>query len=181
MKKTLLACSAAALLMTTVSAYAIGVNAQVGEHYTSVGVGLGTDTPGLAVSGEWTQRNHRGDVAGVGLGYNIGLGPVLATVGGKLLYTNPNHGKEGYALPVGGGLQFPVNHYVSLFGEGYYAPNVSSSHIKNYKEASAGVRFTPISLVSIDVGYRYEEMEGKGYHPNEKLADGMYLGGAINF
>jgi opacity protein-like surface antigen len=181
MKKTLVACSAAALLMTTVSAHAIGVSAQVGEHYRNVGVGLGTTTPGLALSGQWTQRDHRGDVAGVGLGYNIKLGPALATVGGKLLYVNPKHGKDGYAAPLGGGLQLPINNYVSLYGEGYYAPNVSSSHIKNYKEASAGVRFTPISLVSIDVGYRYEEMAGKGYRPNEKLADGMYIGGAVNF
>lgn len=181
MKKTLIACSAAALMMTTVSAYAVGVSAQVGEHYTNLGVGLGTDTPGLALSGQWTQRTHRGDVAGVGLGYNVELGPVLATVGGKLLYVNPKHGKDGYAVPLGGGLQLPINHYVSLYGEGYYAPNVSSSHIKDYKEASAGVRFTPVSLVNIDVGYRYEEMAGKGYRPNEKLADGIYIGGAVNF
>ncbi len=181
MKKTLVSLSAAALLMTTVSAHAIDLNAQVGQHYTNVGVGLGTSTPGLALSGQWSQRDHRGDVAGVGLGYNIQLGQVLATVGGKLLYTNPKHGKDGYAVPVGGGLQFPVNQYVSLYGEGYYAPNVSSSHIKNYKEASAGVRISPISMLSVDVGYRYEEMEGKSYHPNEKIADGLFIGGSVNF
>jgi hypothetical protein len=35
------------------------------------------------------------DPAGLGLGLNIPLGPFLATVGGKGVYTNPKQGDEG--------------------------------------------------------------------------------------
>ncbi|WAT01607.1 YfaZ family outer membrane protein [Rouxiella chamberiensis] len=181
MKKTLVACSAAALLMTTVSAHAIGVNAQIGQHYTNLGVGFGTTTPGLALSGNWAHSDNDGDVAGVGLGYNIALGPVMATVGGKALYTHPKDGDEGYAIPVGGGLQLPLGRYVSLYGEGYYAPDSLSSGVNNYKEANGGVRFTPISLVTVDVGYRYQALEGKDGHRDNIIADGAYIGGAVNF
>ncbi|CAM3700612.1 hypothetical protein BS639_16875 [Rouxiella silvae] len=181
MKKTLLAGSAAALMMATVSAHAIGVNAEIGQHYTNLGFGLGTTTSGLALTGNWAHSDNDGDVAGLGLGYNIGLGPFMATVGGKALYTSPKNGSDGYAVPVGGGLQLPLGRYVSLYGEGYYAPDSLSSGINNYKEANGGIRFTPISLVSVDVGYRYQALEGKDGHRDNVIADGAYIGGAVNF
>ncbi|WP_314154671.1 YfaZ family outer membrane protein [Rouxiella badensis] len=181
MKKYLVACSAAALMMTTVSAHAIGVNAQVGQHYTSLGFGLGNTTPGLALTGDWTHSDRDGDVTGLGLGYNIGLGPVMATVGAKALYTSPKNGSDGYAVPIGGGLQLPLGHYLSLYGNAYYAPDSLSSGINNYKEATGGIRFSPISLVSIDVGYRYQALNGKDGHRDNVIADGAYLGGAVNF
>lgn len=49
---------------------------------------MGTETTGLAVSGNWMHNDDDGDVAGLGTGLNIPLGPLLATVGGKGVYTN---------------------------------------------------------------------------------------------
>lgn len=78
------------MLFVSASANAISINGQAGEDYTNLGFGMGRETTGLAVSGNWMHNDDDGDVAGLGLGLNIPLGPLLATVGGKGVYTNPN-------------------------------------------------------------------------------------------
>jgi len=181
MKKIIAAGAVASLMLVTASANAISVNAEVGQHYTNLGVGFGTTTPGIALSGDWTHNDDDGDVAGVGLGYNIPLGPFMATVGGKGLYTNPKAGDEGYAAAVGGGLQLPVGSMFSLYGSYYYSPDSLSSGIGNYKEGNAGVRLTAIPLVTVSVGYRYMALDGKDGNRDNILADGAYVGGALNF
>lgn len=92
----------AGVMMVSSAAHAISVTGEAGEHYTNLGVGFGTESTGLAVSGNWLHSDNDGDAAGLGLGLNIPLGPFLATVGGKGIYTNPKQGDEGYAAAVGG-------------------------------------------------------------------------------
>ena len=104
MKKSIFAALAGMMFVST-AAHAISFSGQAGEHYTNLGVGFGTESTGLAVTGSWLHNDDDGDAAGLGLGLNIPLGPFLATVGGKGVYTNPNNGDEGYAAAVGGGLQ----------------------------------------------------------------------------
>ena len=181
MKKILVAGAAASLMFAAASANAISVNGEVGEHYTHLGVGFGTTSPGLALSGDYTHNDDDGDVAGVGLGYNIPLGPFMATVGGKGLYTNPKDGDEGYAAAVGGGLQLPIAKMFTLYGDYYYSPDSLSSGLAHYEEANAGIRLTAIPLVTVSVGYRYMAMDGKDGNRDNVVADGAYLGGAINF
>ena len=79
----------AGVMMVSSAAHAISVTGEAGEHYTNLGVGFGTESTGLAVSGNWLHSDNDGDAAGLGLGLNIPLGPFLATVGGKGIYTNP--------------------------------------------------------------------------------------------
>ncbi|XPE48122.1 YfaZ family outer membrane protein [Shigella flexneri] len=55
---------------------------------------FGTESTGLALSGNWTHNDDDGDVAGVGLGLNPLSGHLMATVAGKGVYTNPNYGDE---------------------------------------------------------------------------------------
>ncbi|WP_410013644.1 YfaZ family outer membrane protein [Sodalis sp. C49] len=181
MKTFFIAGAAASLLLAAASANAVSVTGEVGEHYTNVGVGFGTTTPGIAVSGNWAHNDDNGDVAGLGLGYNIPLGPFMGTVGGKGLYVGPKDGDEGYAIAVGGGLQLPVGSLFSLYGDYYYSPDSLSSGVENYTEANAGVRLTAIPLVTVSVGYRYMAMDGKDGDRDNILADGPYIGGAFNF
>ena len=104
-------------VLASASASALSLSGQAGEHYTNLAAGFGTETSGLALSGNWTHSDDDGDAAGLGLGLNLPLGPLLATVGGKGIYTNPNDGDEGYAAAVGGGLQWPIGDSFRLFGE----------------------------------------------------------------
>jgi len=182
MKKILAASlSVAALMAVSASASAIGVSTEVGKHYTNVGIGFGTTTSGIALSGNWSHSSRDGDFGGLGLGYNIPVGPFMATVGAKALYVRPDDGRSGYAIPLGGGLQWSMNRYLSLYGEAYYAPSALTSGINNYKEANAGVRLKPIPLLSVDVGYRYTALNGEHGNLNNVIADGPYVGAAFNF
>lgn len=154
MKKIALA-GLAGMLLVSASVNAMSISGQAGKEYTNIGVGFGTETTGLALSGNWTHNDDDGDVAGVGLGLNLPLGPLMATVGGKGVYTNPNYGDEGYAAAVGGGLQWKIGNSFRLFGEYYYSPDSLSSGIQSYEEANAGARYTIMRPVSIEAGYRY--------------------------
>ena len=68
----------AGVMMVSSAAHAISVTGEAGEHYTNLGVGFGTESTGLAVSGNWLHSDNDGDAAGLGLGLNIPLGPFLA-------------------------------------------------------------------------------------------------------
>ncbi|HHG8772460.1 TPA: YfaZ family outer membrane protein [Raoultella planticola] len=180
MKKSMFLGLASMMLVST-AANAIGVTGQVGEHYTNLGVGFGTESTGLAVTGNWMHSDNDGDAAGLGLGLNVPLGPLLATVGGKGVYTNPKSGDEGYAAAVGGGLQWKIGDSFRLFGEYYYSPDSLSSGIQSYQEANAGASWTIMRPLSIEAGYRYLTLEGKDGNKDNTIADGPYVGVSASF
>ncbi|WP_370427638.1 YfaZ family outer membrane protein [Klebsiella pasteurii] len=180
MKKSIFMALAGMMFVST-AAKAISVSGQAGEHYTNLGVGFGTESTGLAVTGNWLHNDDDGDAAGLGLGLNIPLGPFLATVGGKGVYTNPNNGDEGYAAAVGGGLQWKIGDSFRLFGEYYYSPDSLSSGIDSYQEANAGARFTIMRPLSIEAGYRYLNLAGKDGNRDNAVADGPYVGVNASF
>lgn len=171
----------AALILASFAANAVSLSGQVGEHYTNLGVGMGTESSGLALSGNWAHNDDDGDIAGLGLGYNIPLGPFMGTVGGKAVYLNPNSGSEGYAAAVGGGLQWQVSDSFRLFGEYYYSPDSLSSGVKDYKEANAGARLTIFRPLSVEAGYRYIDLTGKEGNRDNTVADGPYVGVNASF
>ena len=70
MKKIALA-GLAGMLLVSASVNAMSISGQAGKEYTNIGVGFGTETTGLALSGNWTHNDDDGDVAGVGLGLNL--------------------------------------------------------------------------------------------------------------
>ncbi|QMI05899.1 YfaZ family outer membrane protein [Citrobacter sp. RHB25-C09] len=171
----------AGMLLVSASVNAMSISGQAGEDYTNIGVGFGTETSGLALSGNWMHNDDDGDAAGLGLGLNIPLGPLMATVGGKGLYTHPNDSDEGYAAAVGGGLQWPMGDRFRLFGEYYYSPDSLSSGIDSYEEANAGARLTILRPLSIEAGYRYLNLAGKDGAPDNVVADGPYVGVNASF
>ncbi|CBG89406.1 YfaZ family protein [Citrobacter rodentium] len=180
MKKILLS-GVAGLLFVSATVNAISISGQAGEEYTNVGVGFGTESSGLALSGNWMHNDDDGDAAGLGLGLNLPVGPLLATVGGKGIYTNPQDGDEGYAAAVGGGLQWPIGDSFRLFGEYYYSPDSLSSGIDSYEEANAGARLTLLRPLSIEAGYRYLNLAGKDGNRDNAIADGPYIGVNASF
>ncbi|MFZ1871492.1 MAG: YfaZ family outer membrane protein [Chania sp.] len=180
MKKTLVAC-AAGLLLVAGSANAISMNGEAGQHYTNLGIGMDTSTTGLALSGNWLRSDHDGNVGSLGLGFSLPVGPLMATVGGKALYLSPNDGKSGAALALGGGLQWTLNRYFSLYGEGYFAPESLTSGVKAYNEVNGGLRWNVFSPLNVNAGYRYANIEGKDGHRDNKVADGLYIGAGLSF
>lgn len=180
MKKSVLL-GLSGLMLVSAAANAISISGQAGEHFTNLGVGFGTETTGLALSGNWTHSDNDGDVAGLGLGLNIPLGPFIATVGGKGVYTDPNDGDSGYAAAVGGGLQWKIGDSFRLFGEYYYSPDSLSSGIESYEEANAGGRWTIMRPISIEAGYRYLNLAGKEGNRDNTIADGPYVGVSASF
>lgn len=180
MNKLLLA-GIAGLALVSASANAISISGEAGEKYTNVGVGFGTESAGLAVTGNYAHNDDDGDTVGLGLGFNIPLGPLMGTVGGRAVYLNPKDGDEGYAVAVGGGLSWQVFDSLSVFGDYYYSPDSLSSGVKNYQEASAGARWTIIRPVSIEAGYRYIGLDGKDGDRNNTIADGPYVGVSAGF
>lgn len=181
MKKVVLGCAYVVLFSVT-TANAMSIYGQAGKHYTNVVAGFGTDSSGLYSTLNWAHNDENGDVAGLGLGINLPLGSFIASIGGQALYLSPQKdGSDGYAIAVGGGIQWPISKSLSLYGEGYYAPDSLSSGINNYKEASAGLRLSFIRPLSIDAGYRYIEMSGKDGDRNNVVADGIFVGVGIGF
>lgn len=171
----------AGLALASSAANAIGISGEVGKKYTNVGVGFGTESSGLAVTANYAHNDDKGDVAGLGLGFNVPLGPFMGTVGGKGLYLNPKDGDEGYAVAVGGGLKLPVSDSFSIFGNYYYSPDSLSSGVKDYQEASAGVNWTIMRPVTLTGGYRYIGLKGKNGDRDKSIADGPYVGVSASF
>ena len=66
MKKIALA-GLAGMLLVSASVNAMSISGQAGKEYTNIGVGFGTESTGLALSGNWTHNDDDGDAAGVGL------------------------------------------------------------------------------------------------------------------
>lgn len=64
MKKIALA-GLAGMLLVSASVNAMSISGQAGKEYTNIGVGFGTESTGLALSGNWTHNDDDGDVAGV--------------------------------------------------------------------------------------------------------------------
>ncbi|MEX0631645.1 YfaZ family protein [Serratia ureilytica] len=178
MKKTWVAC-AAGLLLVTGAANAISVSGEAGQHYTNLGVGMSTGSSGLGLTGNWARSGHDGNVGSVGLNFGVPLGPLTATVGAKALYLSPKDGKSGGAVALGGGLEGDQP-LLQPARRRYFAPESFTSGVKAYNEASGGLRwkFRPLS---VDVGYRYMQMEGKDGRRDNTLADGPYVGVGLSF
>lgn len=169
----------AALSATAAANASVNLHGEAGERFTNLSASFNADNPGLTFSGNWAHSDNDGDIAGLGMGFNLPLGPMMVTLGGKALYLNPQDGDEGYAVAVGGGAQLPLGDYLTVFGDYYYSPDSLSSGVADYTEASAGARLRVTKSMNVEAGYRYIDMAGKNDNRDNKLADGAYAG--INF
>jgi hypothetical protein len=70
------------------------------------------------------------------------------------------------AFPIGGGVNVALTDSIHVFGEGYAAPEGLNNSVKNYVEANGGVSWTPITPVTLKVGYRHVSVDGKDGRPN---------------
>ncbi|EMI5491205.1 porin [Providencia stuartii] len=180
-KGLFLAAAAASSLMFVGTAQAISVNASAGEHYTELSAGIGTKGSGLAFDGSWARSDHNGQMGSLGATFGLPLGPFSAYVGGKALYLSPEDNKNGMALAAGAGLGWQALPSLNIYGEAYGAPASLTSGSDAYTEAKVGARYTVFKPLSVDAGYRIIDIKGNHNNPNNKIADGWYVGAGLSF
>ncbi|XPE62527.1 YfaZ family outer membrane protein [Shigella flexneri] len=115
------------LVSASVNAMSIG---QAGKEFADIGVGFGTESTSMALSGNWTHNDDDGDVAGVGW-VEFAYRAVMATVGKAFTPTRITAMKV-YAAAVGGGLQWKIGERLPFVGEYYYSPDWLSSGIRKF-------------------------------------------------
>ncbi len=180
MKKTILALGLAGLV-TSGMAQAVEGSVDVGEHSTNLSVGLGSQSPGLFLKGNWLRSNDDGSVSGATLGYNLSVGPFNVSPAAKALFTHPADGKDGFTVAVGSGASYQLNSMWGLYGEYYYAPKSFSDHLERYQEVAGGISFSPISLVSLRAGYQYVGLKNINNNKDNVLVDGPYISASVSF
>lgn len=164
------------------SALAIGMTAEQGKNFTNLNAEIGKSSSGAYIEGNWLKNTEDGMyTGGLGLGYNLHLGPVMINAGAKAVYLEQKNGENGVTYPVGGGVIINLTDSIHLYGEGYTASNSISNSIKKYTEANGGISWTPFTPVTLKVGYRYVSAGVKEEHSSHNLIDGTYIGGGVTF
>lgn len=154
-----------------------------GTHFTDVNIGMGQQSSGLYINGGWVKNNQNGrEVAGAETGINLPVGPAMFNLGVQANYIKGSTGAgEGVVFPVGAGVKLPLVHGVGVYASAYSASRQLSNSAKNYLDVDGGLSWTPIDLVTLKAGYRYIGMDGKNNRPNERLVEGPYVAGQLNF
>jgi len=183
--QTTLVTIASALIATSFipAAMAIDAGVNAGKNFTDVTVGMGQESEGLYINGNWIKNNENGrEKTGAEAGINMRAGAVDVKVGVQADYVKGAYGdSEGVVFPVGAGVTLPVVSQIGIYGSMYTAPRQMSNTAKSYLDADAGVSWKPIDMVTLKAGYRYIGMDGKGSRVNQRLIEGPYLGGQLNF
>ncbi len=170
------------LVIASGSAFALGFTNEVGKSYVNLDIEIGKSSSGLYLQSNWIKNVNDGiQVSGVGIGYNVELGPVMLNAGVKALYIGPQKGDNGVAFPVGTGVEFNFIDSLFLYGEAYSATEQMNNSVKSYEEANGGISWKPISLLTIKAGYRYVGVDGKNGLPGHTLFDGPYVGAGVTF
>ena len=171
-----------ALTAVSGSAMAMGFNIEQGKNFTNFSMETGKSSSGLYAESHWLKNTRDGvQTGGIGAGYNLEAGPVMLNAGAKAIYLGPKKGDNGVAFPVGGGVNVALTDSITVFGEGYVAPEGLNNSVKNYVEANGGVSWTPVKPVTLKVGYRHVSVDGKDGRPGHTLIDGVYAGGGVSF
>jgi hypothetical protein len=90
----------ASLLLVSAGANAVSLSGQVGEHYTNLGVGMGTETSGLALSGNWAHNDDDGDIAGLGWVTTFRWGRLWGRLAVKAFTSTRMPGAKGMRWPL---------------------------------------------------------------------------------
>lgn len=182
--KTLVAGSTLVAVMAfTGQAQALELGAKAGTDFTELNVGMDRATSGLYLDSNWAKNTSNGRQAGaLGAGFNIPVGPAMINLGAKAVYMQGSvSDNEGVAFPVGGGITVPFTDSLAFYAEGYAAPDSLNNRAKSYVEADGGFSWVPFQPLKVKAGYRYIGVDGSAGNPNERIIDGAYLGGELDF
>ncbi len=143
---------------------------------------------GLRVDGGWLHHQDNGDAIHAGLQLvnqaNLGPNPVIAGVGGRVVYTDGDRSsQDGFALAVGGSLRYTLPRYnrFSLEGEVFFAPDVlSTGDMEQYREGAVRVAYSITQQARVYVGARYLRGDYDDV-ADVRFDTGMHLGVHLQF
>ncbi|PPI87904.1 hypothetical protein CRV12_01655 [Candidatus Pantoea edessiphila] len=175
-------------LTQTVHASEIGVNIHRDSGVLSLETGI--NTPGIFLNSNFAYNpaNITTGMLDIGVGYNLDIdslriSPSVKTVMG--LHTQSSN-KYLIFLGLGGKASYALSSHWSIYGQCHYALQVfKAKTINPYYEMDGGIKYSPNSTVSLDIGYRHvvlnNEIPSNVYVPTEYLAHNPYLGISISF
>ncbi|KZE34288.1 YfaZ precursor [Crenobacter luteus] len=170
---------ASALLSTAAAAQAGTLTLGAGEdfvHFNRTPSGVG---PGITL--DYLKRDGGDSAGGAGLDFALPAGPVTLAVGAKGLAIDSDAGSASAGL-VGARVHVELPAGFALFGQAYHAPeSAASGSVKSVNDHTAGVRWQPLPLVSLEAGYRYFRIKREDAARSRTLADGAYLGAGLAF
>lgn len=175
----------AALLATPLLAHAGDTTLARGNTYrfvTRMPTGLG---PGLALDYvKADDKDSRGDKPGfstAGIVFGLPV-PMLMRldVGAKMAYIEAE-GTATAAL-IGGRFTVDLPMSAEAFVHGFYAGSAAASGtVKRVSDTMAGVRWSPVKMMGVEVGYRTVQVKREDARRDIKLADGPYAGVSVAF
>ena len=174
---TLISC--AALLLVATSVQAIEGAMDIGKNYTNLTIGLGTNSPGFFLAGNWLRSNHDGNMSALALGYRIEAGGLTIAPSLRGMYIDPRHDKSGYASGLGVDASFAFDDMFGIYGNYYWSPESMANNVKSFHEIGGGFSFTPISLLKVRIGYQYLKLRSKSGSKDSVLSDGPYIGASL--
>lgn len=109
--------------------------------------------------------------------------PVKIGIGGKAYYADADAGFDAGALALGGRLSYaiPANKNISIGGEAFYAPSITSfGDADKFYEFSAKIEMQVLSTASIYLGYRSIEADLDS-NIDIEFDEGAHIGGTLQF
>lgn len=141
----------------------------------------------LRVDGTWFHHTDRGDIFGAGLHLtgeaSGGPNPLKAGLGARLLRVDPDARNSGFAIPIGGFVNYTLPEYDRFVvgGSIYYAPDVLSfDDVTRYWEYNAWVGYSVLRQGLVYLGVR--GIDGGFKRSRSLMMDsGMHIGLRIRF
>lgn len=152
------------LTLTTVPALAVGGEFDINLNTDAIRVIIAgqLSESKFRVDGGWLYEQDRGDVGHIGLHLvgeaSTGKQPVLAGLGGRMLYLNSDVANaDGYALALGGFFNYTLTAHnrIGFGGDLYFAPEIlSGGDAEGYLEFGAWLGYNILRDATVYVGYR---------------------------
>ncbi|WP_158675175.1 YfaZ family outer membrane protein [Candidatus Pantoea edessiphila] len=160
----------------------------LGRYHTMLSLGAGTNSTGAFLKTNLLYNTDKGNTFDTGFGYNIDTNSLRIYPSVKVILTRYEERLDGTSISLGfgGGALYHLDRYWSLYGKYHYGIECfSPKRANSYHDINGGIRFTPISMLSLELGYRCTMLHNKTpsntYIPVEYIAKSPYLGVSVLF
>ncbi|MXP51072.1 YfaZ family outer membrane protein [Pantoea sp. SoEX] len=161
----------------------------LGRYGTMLSIGSSTKNTGSFFNGRFLYNNIKSNVFDIGVGYNININSFQISPSIKTIFNKYEESlaETTMSLGLGAKARYKFNSHWSIYGQYNYAKECCAlKTIRNsYQEINSGISYTPISVLSLELGYRYIRLNNnspsKSYRSTEYLTKTPYLGVSMVF